>query len=398
MIINSELKNFVVESSKQHSPFKRKNDNEKYQSKYVEIFELIFSKLPDLESSIQIHVNNFQDTYRNYKDVLNDLYNDCLIYFYTSKNGSLIHGNEGFSDKNKGNYSRSFSSFYKLDLITIEQYKTNNYIKTNRIKQYKKKLKQYSKQINFTPNFFNEEIKYTENKWYQHLTYENGEKVMDELPKYGQYTDGRIYSKFHTMKREMRKRLRLCGSTITEVFDISHCYPTLIGCLIEGCMDEDAVSSYRKYIMENDIYLDALQEARLPLTKENRDKIKPYFNKFILSTIKDNKRNLKWESEDNDPKLFAGVVKFFKNNFPEVFEFIWNYNVEEKIVNGKKKKVKILAHHLQIIEKVIIDKLCSSIKDVPYITLHDAIYVAENDLEKVEHIEFENEFRKIIGF
>ncbi|PVY44253.1 hypothetical protein [Victivallis vadensis] len=313
MIINEQLKQFVVELSKQHSPFKRQNDNQKYQSKYVEIFELIFSKLSDLESSVQIHRDNFQDTYRNYKDVLNDLYNDCLIYFYTSKSGSLIHGNQGFSDKNKGDYSKSFSSFYKLDSITIEQYKTNNYIKTNRIKQYKKKLKQYIKQINVTPNFSAEEKHHTENKWYNHLTNSEGKQVMEELPHYGQYTDGRIYSKFHTMKREIRKTLKLCGSSITEVFDISHCYPTLIGVLIEGHLKDETVESYRKYIMENDIYTDALKETNLPITKENRDRIKPYFNKFILSTIRDNKRNLKWEDENNDPILFSGVVNFFRN-------------------------------------------------------------------------------------
>ena len=63
-----------------------------------------------------------------------------------------------------------------------------------------------------------------------------------------------------------------------------------------------------------------------------------------------------------------------------------------------KKKVKILAHHLQIIEKKIIEALCSMIKDIPYITLHDAIYVAEDKLEYIEHIDFEKAFRHIINF
>lgn len=212
----------------------------------------------------------------------------------------------------------------------------------------------------------------------------------------GEYEDGRIYSKFHTLKRILRENLKLCGEKITEVFDISHCYPTLLAVLIGGRLEEKVVKHYRNYIMKNDIYSDALDEAGLEKTKENRNKIKPYFNKFILSTKKDIKRNLKWEDENNDPRIFAGVVKFFKNRFPEIFEFILNFETTTKIVNGKKKIVKILAHELQKIEKIIIDKLTSKL-EVPYLTLHDAIYLKESDAENIK-INFEEEFRKILKF
>lgn len=416
MEIKDTLKGFIADLSKQHSPFKRENDNQKYQAKYVQIFNLITDSLPELESSVQINHKIFKKVYRNYKDILNDLYKDSIIYFYTSETGSFIHGNRGFSKQDKGNYSSSFSAFYKLDTDLIIQYKTDSIFHHNsRISnidriQNKKEITDRNKEIQ--TNIINEmrtnltveeENILTENKWYDYLTDIEGNKLMEELPHYGQYTDGRIYSKFHAMKREARKNIRLCGSKITQVFDISHCFPTLIGVLIAGTLDKEVVAAYRYYIMNNDIYSDALVEAGIPVTRENRDKIKPYFNKFILSTIKDNKKNMKWEDQKNDPELFTGVVKFFQNRFPEVFDFIWNYKTEDRIVLNKKKKyvkkkVKILAHHLQIIEKKIIEALCSLIKDIPYITLHDAIYVAEDKLGYIEHIDFEKAFRHIINF
>lgn len=87
---------------------------------------MITDSLPDLESSVQIHRDRFKKVYRNYKDILNDLYKDSIIYFYTSETGSLIHGNRGFSKQDKGNYSSSFSAFYKLDTDLIIQYKTDS--------------------------------------------------------------------------------------------------------------------------------------------------------------------------------------------------------------------------------------------------------------------------------
>lgn len=69
-------------------------------------------------------------------------------------------------------------------------------------------MESFDKQMKCTPKLF------TENKWYEYLTDTEGKKIMEELPHYGQYTDGRIYSKFHSLKRDARKNLRLCGSKI----------------------------------------------------------------------------------------------------------------------------------------------------------------------------------------
>lgn len=89
------------------------------------------------------------------------------------------------------------------------------------------------------------------------------------------------------------------------MFDISHAFPTLLTLVINDKLDKTIVKKYKDYILNNDIYTDALEEVGLEKTKENRNKIKPYFNKFILSTQKDVKRNLKWLDKNNNPKLFA---------------------------------------------------------------------------------------------
>jgi len=408
---NDKLNTFVKMKALQHSPFKRENNNSLYQEKYIEIFNLIYNRLENEDDSVRIKQNELQDVYRNYKRVLLDLYNDKIIYFSITSSGSLLHGNVGFSEECKGDYSKCFTSFYRLDVNLVSLMKNNESFQSlnsrNTDKLNKKnnnnnnnnnitninKIIRNNKQIKITAS----QEKITNNIWYNFLTYEDGRKVMEDLPHYGSYEDGRIYSRFHSMKREIRKHLLLCGSHIKEVFDVSHCFPTLIGVLIDGKLPENVVNDYRSYIMNNDVYMDAVIEAGLDKTTSNRNKIKPYFNKFILSTIKDVKRNMKWEDKNNDPVLFSAVVNFFKNKFPEIFDFIYNYETIVKNVKGKSKRVKKLAHDLQIIEKVIIDKLTEKIKDLPYLTLHDAIYIKEDDFEKIDFL-FEEEFRKIINF
>ena len=338
--LNSKLEEYVISLAKTHSPFKRDKDNQHYQDKYVEIFQCIFGKLTNIDDSVSISQPVLQDIYRNYKQVLFDLYNDSLIYFCLSKGKSLIHGNIGFSKEFKGEYNKSsFKCFYKLDNSLIQQLKDfnsstdsfNNILVHKKLLNYstlfKQNKKQYrtnrtdNKQMNITPNEqqkfiikLEKEVKMTENKWYLELTDKRGNKVMDKLPHYGEYEDGRIYSRFHSMKRMLREELLLCGKPIKEVFDISHCFSTLLGILIKTKLSNDKVKEYFTYIMNNDIYTDALKAANIEVTKENRNAIKPYFNKFILSTIKDNKRNMKWRDKTNDPEIFSAVVNFFKNS------------------------------------------------------------------------------------
>lgn len=95
-----------------------------------------------------------------------------------------------------------------------------------------------------------------------------------------------------------------------------------------------------------------------------------------------------------------GVVKFFKNRFPEVFDLIYNYETESKFVNGRKKTVKKLIHDLQVQEKLVIDYLCQYLKqfNIPYITLHDAIYIQDSKHFDVDVcISFENKFQKYLN-
>lgn len=434
-MMTNELKTFLRECAELHAPFKRDNDNKYYQDKYIEIFTYIFDNVPSLDGSVNLYAKDLRIIYRHYKDVLFDLYNDRLIYFNLSRSEiRLLYGNKRWAkqvEKSTGH----FSSFYRIDELFVSQILNNSFFYSSRsINVYSKSvpeiiIDEYSytdKQIydmksdtysnkysehqnrknvtkhttHSTPN--DNEItkqKFTENENYKLLTL-NGNPLLEDLPHYGKYTDGRIYSKFHSLDRKTRKQVEL-GSRgkITEVFDISHCYPTLIGILIGGILDDAEVAQYRTYISNTDIYSDCLKMAGIEITPENRNKIKPYFNKFILSTIKDNKRNLKWESATNDPILFSAVVHFMESKFPSIFNFIWNYKTTVCRVDGKTKRVKSIAHDLQRIEKSIVDKLTALIPaDVPFVTLHDAIYIGENDLEAVSDINFEDQFRKVINF
>lgn len=411
--MTEKLREFIHQKAANHVPFKRKIDNDLYQRKYFDIFEYIFNHVPSLDESIHIPVGVFKSIYRNYKQVLIDLYNDGLIFFMMSKSGSeLIHGNKRWAKNKDVQCDGSFSCFYRLDQGFVEYVRSDsfeligNVLDISRYEQiYLDKHVIEFDGIGWNLNKYiahqnSETVTKSSNEFYSLLTI-NGKKLLEENPHFGKYTDGRIYSKFHSLHRDIRKKIQIGDrGYIKEVFDISHCYPTLIGKLIEGHLKDDVVSAYRKYIMNHDIYSDTLEHSGMEINKENRNRIKPYFNKFILSTIKDNKRNMKWNDSTNDPVLFNAVVTFIKDEFPEIFEFIWNFETTVvKDDKGRSKRIKKIAHELQKVEKNIVDELTKLIPaGIPFVTLHDAIYIGEKDIENVNHIDFEKEFRKVLNF
>lgn len=411
--MTENLRNFIQQKAKDHVPFKRKIDNDLYQRKYFEIFEYILNHVPNLDESINVPVGVFKSIYRNYKQVLIDLYNDGLIFFKMSKSGSeLIHGSKMFARNKDGQCEGHFSCFYRVDSGFVDYIRSDSFqlfsgiLDISRYTQiyldtYQMKSDDIGCIVNkYIAHQISGKVTKSGNEFYSLLTI-NGKNLLEENPHFGKYTDGRIYSKFHSLHRDIRKKIQIGDrGYIKEVFDISHCYPTLIGKLIEGHLKDETISAYRKYIMNHDIYSDTLEHAGMIINKENRNRIKPYFNKFILSTIKDNKRNMKWNDSTNDPVLFNAVVSFIKDEFPEIFEFIWNFETTVvKDEKGRSKRIKMIAHELQKVEKNIVDELTKLIPaGIPFVTLHDAIYIGEKDIENVNHIDFEKEFRKVLNF
>lgn len=405
--MTDKLRDFLAEKAGCHVPFKRDVDNELYQQKYQEFFEYILNSVP-LGDSVNVPATEWRKMYRNYKQVLIDLYNDGLIYFKMSKSKrELLHGNVSWRKVHEDISTGHFVGFYRVDQRFVEcilndvfETFSGRYIDRYMIDTQIHQMKSDRIINKYIVHQNHETVTKSSNEFYHLLTID-GQKLLDDIPHFGKYTDGRIYSKFHSLDRNTRKRIEIGDrGYIKEVFDISHCFPTLIGVLIEGHLNDEVVSTYRKYIMNNDIYSDTLRHSGIEVNRENRNRIKPYFNKFILSTIKDNKRNMKWSDSTNNPILFNAVVSFLREKFPEVFDFIWNFDTTViKDENGRSKRIKRIAHELQKIEKQIVEHLTTLLPEgIPFVTLHDAIYIGEKDVEKVNQINFENEFRKALNF
>lgn len=114
--MTDNLRKFLEDRALNHFPFKRECDNELYQQKYVEIFEYILNKVPGLDESVNISATEFKKIYRNYKQVLIDLYNDKLIFFRMSKSKKeLLHGNKRWAKSHDDKGEGSFVGFYRVD-------------------------------------------------------------------------------------------------------------------------------------------------------------------------------------------------------------------------------------------------------------------------------------------
>lgn len=449
------LFNFVKQASLTHTPYQSKIKNKNYQIKYIKLFEFIFSKLKNIDSRSPISSKELKKIGKGqYRKIIVDLHNDNLI-FYPMVNNQITHGNLMFSKYQKtvgtliGNYCLSinlinqiknnqyklyirpkyngvpytFGAFIDLNqmyLNNIKQILNNNQkqvpVQTPSVKQLLNQLKNASnnkdiKQSRKILSKFRKEVStallkeetkiYTENTNYLNLTLD-GKPLLNELPHYGKYLDGRIYSKFHCISKNLRKKLKFNNDQLFEFGDVSHAYPTFIGKLIENKLPQNKVKEYQHYIKNNDIYTDTLKFGQLTITKETRNSIKPYFNKYINSTIKDNILNSKLTRTNNNPQLLKLVINFMKQKFPEIHNFIWNYQTSiSKYYDIKKLKWKIktnknIAHDLQKIEKQIISKITSKL-NIPFITLHDGIYI-EKQKQQFINFEFKKQLDLLLNF
>ena len=67
----------------------------------------------------------------------------------------------------------------------------------------------------------------------------------------------------------------------------------------------------------------------------------------------------------------------FKKHLPLTYKFIYNHH--------EKYGYKVLSHELQKAESDYVFEKCETL-DIPFFTVHDAIYISIDNKEKVEHL------------
>lgn len=205
---------------------------------------------------------------------------------------------------------------------------------------------------------------------------------------------GRIYMPFQYVQSDFRKCIRIGhNEKIIEVFDIHCCFVFLTAKLFYSLYDSDEILNECKKIIElcdDDIYKEILDYNKILYSEENRKRIKSNVMRWLFSNRKDRYISIK---TNNDIFL---IDDFFKHNFPNFYRNVVFYketnffkeNENGKIIKETKSELSYKCFEME--SKIMFDNvlpfLHKKYKEIPFISLHDAIYIPERFKHQIENI------------
>lgn len=205
------------------------------------------------------------------------------------------------------------------------------------------------------------------------------------------FSHGRLYRNpyWHCLPKEYRP---YCvynkKDSLLEGFDVKNCFATLLLKLIEGNVLEVEYLKYRR-IVRTGIYEDIAGFT----TKYNRNDMKQPFCHWLFSNSHTKKLALN--------ERFTIVRNYFKNEFPEIYNYLMTIpeiTIEE---NGKKIKKSRLSVDCQWIENELVlntlAKWTEQKYNVEVVTLHDAIWCKECDYDKIDWNEVRSQWYNIMN-
>ena len=189
---------------------------------------------------------------------------------------------------------------------------------------------------------------------------------------------GRLYNGFHYLPGVLRKNVYYDGSPLVEAFDL-HCsfYTLSVGLIKERYPDADDKALERFFY---DCVSGRLYDRCADYIGAPRDEAKRLLQGW---------RNLWNRGTAHNPVFgYSGVAGFMEKYYPEISDIYYGWETrEEKAADGKTVyRVKNLQRDLNEYETRVISELSFNIMDkydVTPFTLHDAIYVSENDKGKL---------------
>lgn len=199
---------------------------------------------------------------------------------------------------------------------------------------------------------------------------------------------GRIYMPFQSIPKFLRSAIRIGNNQkIYELFDINCCFVNLSAKIIKNCTDNQKLIEECKKIIElttKDIYSKIIENTNSSFT---RNDIKKYVMRWLFSNHRDR-------------CYFKSIYKevecidlYFKNNFPLFHKEIVNYDTfSKKVIKNRKIEEKIISKlsiecfelESELMLGKIIPELRCNYKNIPFISLHDAIFIPE-DFKSIEN-------------
>ena len=216
--------------------------------------------------------------------------------------------------------------------------------------------------------------------------------------------DGRIYHRFHAINSYYRKsRLYLDGELLVENFDIHNAYWQFMNCILPDKINFTERNNFYKLTTSGLFYEDVRDWINKTFGANwTREDAKLYSNTYCNTTTKYN-------------ETLKSVDAYFKENFPEIRNFIRNYKTEKqsvtkKIINkhGKKvnhtttKKVSLIYKALNEAEtKIMVMGICKELFEnygIEALTLHDGLYMKKSDYDYMQqnNIKTEDIFKKYL--
>lgn len=219
----------------------------------------------------------------------------------------------------------------------------------------------------------------------------------------------RLWHAFHVLPKGYRRILQFHGSNIVEAMDIHNCFYVLmlLPMRLSGDIRAEDLQKYETLVLSGKFYESV--ERCVHIGGNGAPEIAEDFEYEFLSFRGLRKRDLvkKWlQSYRNF--LSAGQAKynhhnidwFFRTEFPTIREWLFSYPTTR---NRDGKKVKRLQSDMCRIETRIMSEVCFRLVRygaTPF-TLHDAIYLSKDDLQKLTEagvspeVEFWNVFNNI---
>ena len=206
------------------------------------------------------------------------------------------------------------------------------------------------------------------------------------------FSHGRLYRNpyWHCLPKEYRQYcLYDKKEKILEGFDVKNCFATLTLKLLEGNVSNEEYKRFKRTV-KTGIYEDIAAQT----IEYDRNDMKQPFCHWLFSNAKTKKFPVN--------QKFTIVRNYFKEEFPEIYNYLLTYPEVDVIENGKKVKKSKLSVDCQWIEnELVLNTLAKWTEEkfnVEVITLHDSICVKENDFLKVNWIEVKRMWYEIMEF
>jgi hypothetical protein len=351
-----------------------------------------FYILDSLKRKQSLHKTSFDGFYQINKEILETIiskkYRLQIVRYLVSI--GLIEVNHSYSTINhtsKGYRLTALANLSKWGQVTIKDrlliYKLENWekkLQSDTNKRIAKKGGGYQ-----ITNYWLNEIRISNDVFKELETVNNDVKKDAYLMQIERINKGKMFrvidinNRFHhnltNLKREFRKYLTIEGQPLKSI-DINCSQPTFLAILLDRLSNKsndaftDELSKYKRVLKENDFYT-YLNGSNF-IDKAHRKQFKDQFFCVLFGKASN---------------METKTGKRFKHEFPLIFEAIKKL----KARNG----TNYIANSLQQIESEFtfnlithIDTLTGS-KSIPLVSLHDAIYTTENNIDTVEMLAYE---------